>query len=53
MLEDYFARMTAKAAGSIIDAMPAEDLLARPRAKIIDPTMVAQEQAELHYNYTQ
>ncbi len=53
MLEDYFARMTAKAAGSIIDAMPAEDLLARTRAKIIDPTMVTQEQALLHYNYTQ
>ncbi|MET4004643.1 hypothetical protein ABIB48_003382 [Arthrobacter sp. UYCu511] len=53
MLEDYFARMTAKPAGSIIDAMPIEALLAGTRAKIIDPGMISQEQAELHYNYAQ
>lgn len=53
MLEDYFARMTAKAVGSILDVMDAEELLARTRAKIIDPAMITQEQAQLHYNYTQ
>ncbi|WP_269939969.1 hypothetical protein [Arthrobacter sp. HY1533] len=53
MLEDYFARMTAKAAGSIIDAMPEEELLARTRAKIIDPAMITEEEGERHYKYTQ
>lgn len=53
MLEDYFARMTAKAAGSIIDAMDAEELLARTRAKIIDPAMITEEEGERHYKYTQ
>ncbi|MEO6529378.1 MAG: hypothetical protein ABI563_11585 [Specibacter sp.] len=45
--------MTAKADGPKIDAMPAEELLARTRAKIIDPFMVPQKQTRIHYNYTQ
>ncbi|WP_125616780.1 hypothetical protein [Specibacter cremeus] len=53
MIEDYFTRMTAKAGRSILDAMDAGEMLARTRAKIIDPATVSKEDAERHYNYAQ
>jgi len=53
MIEDYFARMTAKTGLSILDQMPAEELLAKTTAKIIDPTLITEEDGERHYKYTQ
>jgi len=53
MIEDYFARMIAKTTRSILDAMPAEELLAKTVAKIIDPTLITEEEGERNYKYTQ
>ena len=53
MIEDYFARMIAKTTRSVLDAMPAEDILAKTVAKIIDPTKITEEEGERHYKYTQ
>ncbi|ALE07440.1 hypothetical protein AL755_21395 [Arthrobacter sp. ERGS1:01] len=52
MIEDYFARMTAKTARSILDDMPTDELLTKTVATIIDPAKITEEEGERHYKYT-
>ncbi|MFF2296824.1 hypothetical protein [Arthrobacter sp. NPDC058127] len=52
-IAEYFARLVAEGERVDIDELPAEQLLERTRAKIIDPATITQEHAEAHFNYTQ
>lgn len=52
-IAEYFARLVADGEKADIDELPAEQILERTRAKIIDPATITQEHAEAHFNYTQ